>query len=117
MLLLRWMFHLRLWEVGFVGFGLSVCFGGTAMEGPGLGRRGRKASLHSPGVWWVRVEKVSVWGLPVHRWRSVIMRAGGANPPPSLMGWNALMATTVESLEGPMARFPPKAGHCASPAR
>ncbi len=89
---------------------------GMAMEGPGLGRRGREAGLHSPGVWWVRVEKVSVWGLPVHRWRSVIMRAGGANPPPSLMEWNAPMATTVEFLEGPTARFPPLAGGCASPA-
>ena len=87
------------------------------MEGPGLGRRGREASLRNPKVWWVRVEKVSVRGLPVHRWRSVILRAGSANPPPSLMERNAPMATTVESLEGPTARFPPMAGRCASPAK
>ena len=78
---------------------------------------GGRPACSAPMCWRVRVEIVSVWGVPVHQWRSVIMRAGGANPPPSLMEWDAPMATTVESLEGPTARYPPLAGRCASPAR
>ena len=84
------------------------------MEGPGLLRResampvASATALRRPLMSrWVRVEKVSVRGLPVHLWRSARLRAGSANPPPSSIGWITPIGTTVETREGPTARIPP----------
>ena len=67
---------IRLWRTGFprewvergvlIGLGVGVCmfWRGLAMEGPGLGRRGREARLLSPLVFVkvVRGEIVSQCG-------------------------------------------------------
>ena len=65
----------RLWGLG-LHFGLSV-LEGSAMEGPGLGRRGREASLRNPTDFQVGSGadrgRLGVGRMPVYQWRSTAL--------------------------------------------
>ena len=75
------------------------------MEVRDSGAGGGRPACCSHKVWWVRVEKVPVWGLTsVHQWRSTTSREGSTSPSPPRMEWGAPMAMTVESPEGSTAR-------------